>query len=387
MQSCDIQLILCFCPYLPTSNSNSNCWHQREEHQAIRDEAEMSHALWGHDLVQAWPELGQAHPLAVTELGVEAPHCDDKHHVADGPEEHTDHKGRDHQVPLVQVFQLPSGQNDEGHFHQQQGQEGQPAPQDPPRQERLPALGHRQTAEVDVQQRVADELAEEAGEGEGVDGDVEGLEEQHAGDDSEADQVGKSQESLHPEGNHDCGQRHHQHHDAQGLLEEQCRAGGGEPRQLQPLCRGEEGGPVPGASEQSLQQRPQRPQSHAGQQHVVGSPLLQVALQSRTVEETQQSQQEAEPRVEEAEAEPLHVEVVVHYTRYSEDNQGQDEDDKKNGLGGPLPPGIEPQTQGDQQVETGQVAQPPDRGPHAHLSVDLLQPGHRCMKAVADTVA
>lgn len=349
----------------------------------------MSHALWGHNFVQAgdtWP-LGQAHPLAVTELGVKAPHCGDKQHVEGGPDEHTDQKAWDHQVPPVQVCQLPSGQNDEGHLHHQQRQEGQPAPQGPPQKERLPALGHRETTEVDVQQGVADELAEKAGEGERVGGDVQRPEEQHGGDDSEADQVGNSKESLHPEGNHDRGQRHHQHYHAQGLLDEQDRAGDGKARQLQLLCWGEDGWTVPGTSKQSVQQRPQRPQSHTGQQQVVGRLLLQVGLQGGTVEEALQSLQKAEPQVEETEADPLHAEVVVHYTCYSEDNQSQNENDEKSGLLCLLPPGIEPQTQGDQQVETGQVAQQPDRRPHAHFSVDLLQPGHRCMKAVADTVA
>ena len=349
----------------------------------------MSHALGGHDLVQSadpWP-LTQADPLALTELGVEAPHSDDKHQVEDAPEDHTHHKTWDHEVPLVPVPELLRGQDDEGPLHRQQRQQGQPPPQAPPQQEGLPALGHGQAAEVHVQQGVADQLAEEAGEGERVGGDVQRVEVQQRGDGGEAQQVEESQDRLHPEGDHDGGQRHHQHHHAQGLLEEQRHAGDGEAHQLHPLRRGEEGGSVPGAAQKPLQQRPQRPEGHAGQQQVVGHLLLHVALHRRAVEEAEQPQQEAEPQVQDEAAHPLHAEVVVEDASQPQDEQSQHEDGEQRGVRGPLPAGVEPQAQGEHQAEPGQVPEPPHLRPPPHLPVHLLQPGHGCVEAVAETVA
>jgi len=315
---------------------------------------------------------------------VKAPQRDDEHHVAGGPEERTAHKARDRQVPPVQVSQLLGSQTDEGHLHRGQREEGQPAPRGRPRQERLPALGHREPAEADVQQRVADEPAEEAGEGEGVNGGVQGLEEQRAGDGAEAEQVGERQARLHPEGHHDRGQRRQQHRHAHGVPGGQRRAGGGEAHQLEPLRRGEEGGSAPGASAQPLQQRPQRARARAGQQQVVGGARLRVVA---AVEETLQPEQEAEPQVEETEADPLRAGEAVRRGRDRGDDESQDEHHQQGGVRGRLPPGVEPQAQGDQEVEPGQVAEPPDGRAHAHLSVHVLESGHRRSEAVADTVA
>lgn len=166
-------VVSCF-PYLPTKSSHSHGGRQREHHQTFIDETEVSHSLWGHDLVQStdpWT-LEDAEPLAVAELSVKAPHRDDEHQVADGPQEYTHYKPWNQKVPLVQVSELLGGQNNKDHLHHQQWQEGQPTPQAPPHQERLPTLCHREATEVDIQQRVADKLAEEAGEGEGVDVDL-----------------------------------------------------------------------------------------------------------------------------------------------------------------------------------------------------------------------
>lgn len=76
----------------------------------------MADAPGGHDLVQAPPARALRPPrlLALAQLGVEAPHGDEQHHVAHGPEEAEEAEARDHQVPQFQVPQLKEGRTAEG---------------------------------------------------------------------------------------------------------------------------------------------------------------------------------------------------------------------------------------------------------------------------------
>lgn len=153
--------------YLPGQSGNGDGGHQRETQQALGDEAKVPHSLGGHDLIQpAGPAtLAQADPLAVAELAVKAPQADEEHQVADGPEERAGRKRRDGQVPAVQATEHLRRQNEEGHLQKQQREQGEAPPQAASGKERLPALGHGEAAEVDVEQRVANQQAEEAAQG------------------------------------------------------------------------------------------------------------------------------------------------------------------------------------------------------------------------------
>lgn len=99
--------------YLPGHGAQHGRGHEAEEHQALRDEAEVADAPGGHDLVQAAAAAPRAlrppRLLALAQLGVEAPHGDEQHHVAHGPEEAEEAEARDHQVPELQVSQLKEG--------------------------------------------------------------------------------------------------------------------------------------------------------------------------------------------------------------------------------------------------------------------------------------
>lgn len=94
--------------YLP---GNSSQYHRRqhgEEHQAFWDEAEVPDASRGQDLVQApsaWL-MGPPGLLALAQLGVEAPSCDQQDDVADGPEEAEEAEAWDDQIPERQVAEL-----------------------------------------------------------------------------------------------------------------------------------------------------------------------------------------------------------------------------------------------------------------------------------------
>lgn len=67
----------------------------------------MSHTPGGHDPVQApVSPLGPPGLLALAQLGVEAPECDQQNCVADGPEETKHTEAWDYQVPQLQVAQL-----------------------------------------------------------------------------------------------------------------------------------------------------------------------------------------------------------------------------------------------------------------------------------------
>lgn len=68
----------------------------------------MSDAPGGHDLVET-PGTGSLGPpglLTLTQLGVEAPYCDQQNDVADGPEKTKQAEAWDHQIPQLQVAEL-----------------------------------------------------------------------------------------------------------------------------------------------------------------------------------------------------------------------------------------------------------------------------------------
>ncbi len=94
--------------YLPRHGSQYDRWHDTEEDQAFWNEAEVSHPPGGHDLIEtpATGSLSPPGPLTLTQLGVEAPYCDQQNYVADGPEKAKEAEARDHQIPQLQVAKL-----------------------------------------------------------------------------------------------------------------------------------------------------------------------------------------------------------------------------------------------------------------------------------------
>lgn len=55
--------------------------------------------------------------LTVTQLCVEAPYCNDKNYVTDGPEKTEEAKPWDHQIPQLQVTQLWKTRNKRVIYH------------------------------------------------------------------------------------------------------------------------------------------------------------------------------------------------------------------------------------------------------------------------------
>ena len=94
--------------YLPGYGSQYDSREYTEEHQALWNEAEVSDAPGGHNLLQtpATGPLGPPRLLTLAQLCVEAPCCDQHNHVADGPEKAKEAKPRDHQIPQLQVAKL-----------------------------------------------------------------------------------------------------------------------------------------------------------------------------------------------------------------------------------------------------------------------------------------
>lgn len=101
--------------YLPGHGGQHGRGQHAEEHQALRDEAEVADAPGGHDLVQAAAARALRPPrlLALAQLGVEAPHGDEQDHVAHAPEEAEEAEARDDQVPELQVGQLQEEEEEE----------------------------------------------------------------------------------------------------------------------------------------------------------------------------------------------------------------------------------------------------------------------------------
>lgn len=94
--------------YLPGHSSQYDGWQQTKEDEAFWNKAEVSNAPGGHDLIQTtstW-RMGPPGILAVGQLSVEAPNCDQQNYVADGPEKAEEAEARDHQIPKLQVAKL-----------------------------------------------------------------------------------------------------------------------------------------------------------------------------------------------------------------------------------------------------------------------------------------
>lgn len=94
--------------YLQGHGSKYDSREYTEEHQALWNEAEVSDAPGGHNLLQtpATGSLGPPRLLTLAQLCVEAPYCDQHNHMADGPEKAKQAKARDHQIPQLQVAKL-----------------------------------------------------------------------------------------------------------------------------------------------------------------------------------------------------------------------------------------------------------------------------------------
>lgn len=89
--------------YLPGHSSQYDSWQHTKEYQAFWNEAEVSDAPGGHNLVQTASTglLGPPGFLTLSQLGVEAPHRDQQNDVADGPEKAKQAEAWDNQIPLL----------------------------------------------------------------------------------------------------------------------------------------------------------------------------------------------------------------------------------------------------------------------------------------------
>lgn len=374
--------------YLPWKGPEYSCGHKAEQDQALWDKAEVAHAFGGHHPVQCTRigPLSHTYSLAVAQLAVETPEGNQEDHVADDPENTGGGKTWYHDIPPVQITHLQSSQDQERDFNNKQRQETETPPQTSSPQKRGPALGHREAAEVHVQEGLTHKAAEEAHQHVGVRRNDDRLEEEERRDHGEADEVWKGQERLHAQVHEQSGNRQSQGYEAHRGMGHLGCAGHSKTCKLQSLSRGQKCWPLSGAAADSFHQRPQCSYGRAGDQHVNADLLLQV-IYSRVGEKSQQAQQETQPQVEESETESIHTEVVVEDTGDTQDKKGEDEDDQKDGFCCALPARIQAQAHGHEQVKSGQIAQVANGRPHTHPGPKLLQSAHGCIKRMAEAVA